>query len=217
MHQAPLVSQDLQEEWDHQARLVQLENPDRWGLQEKKVLMDSVETTDPLGGKEREDLQDHQGAPEIKGTLERTAPRVPMVLRAQLELQDREALWVFLVREESVGCRAFQDQRVHQENRDLQDQVETKAPQVQSVFLVLTDLVVILVLMVLQDLTVHQERMVFLDKGETEEILVRRAWLVLRDFLELLVLSVHQVTLEGEGSLAQEDLPDHLAQLERED
>lgn len=37
--------------------------------------------------------------------------RVLMVLQAQLELQDREALWVFLVREESAGCQAFQDQR----------------------------------------------------------------------------------------------------------
>lgn len=34
-----------------------------------------------------------------------------MVPRAQLELQDREALWVFLVREESEGCQACQDQR----------------------------------------------------------------------------------------------------------
>lgn len=34
-----------------------------------------------------------------------------MVLLAQLELQDREALWVFLDREESVGCQAFQDQQ----------------------------------------------------------------------------------------------------------
>lgn len=35
--------------------------------------------------------------------------RVLMVLLAQLELQDREALWVFLDREESAGCQAFQD------------------------------------------------------------------------------------------------------------
>jgi len=32
-----------------------------------------------------------------------------MVLQVQMELQDREALWVFLVREESAGCQAFQD------------------------------------------------------------------------------------------------------------
>lgn len=31
--------------------------------------------------------------------------------QAQLELQGREALWVFQVREESVECQAFQDQR----------------------------------------------------------------------------------------------------------
>lgn len=31
--------------------------------------------------------------------------------QAQLELQDREALWVFLVREESVGCQDFLDLR----------------------------------------------------------------------------------------------------------
>ena len=36
--------------------------------------------------------------------------RVLMVLQAQLELQAREALWVFLVKEESGGCQAFQDQ-----------------------------------------------------------------------------------------------------------
>lgn len=34
-----------------------------------------------------------------------------MVPQAQLEPQDREALWVFLVREENVGCRDFQGQR----------------------------------------------------------------------------------------------------------
>lgn len=73
-----------------------------------------------------------------------------------------------------MGCRVFQDQRVHQENRDLRDQLEIKALQVLSVFLVLTDLVVILVLTVLQGLTDHLEGMVFLDKGETEEILVQR-------------------------------------------
>lgn len=37
--------------------------------------------------------------------------RVLMVLQAQLGLQDREALWVFLVREESAGCPVFQDLR----------------------------------------------------------------------------------------------------------
>ena len=37
--------------------------------------------------------------------------RVLMVLQAQRELQDREALWVFLVREESEGCQVFQGQR----------------------------------------------------------------------------------------------------------
>lgn len=33
-----------------------------------------------------------------------------MVLQAQLEPQDREALWVFLVRGENVECQVFQDQ-----------------------------------------------------------------------------------------------------------
>lgn len=37
--------------------------------------------------------------------------RALMVLQAQLALQDREALWVFLAREESVGCRDFLDLR----------------------------------------------------------------------------------------------------------
>lgn len=217
MHQALLVSLDLQEESDLQAPLVQLENQDPWDPREKRDLVDFVVIMDPLEDKANVDLQDHQAARETKGTLERTAQRVLMVLQAQLELQDREALWVFLVREESVGCQVSQDQRVHQENRDPQDQLEIKALQVQWVYLVLTDLVVILVLMVPQDLTAPQERTVFWDKGETEEILVLRAWLVLRDFLDLLVLLVHQVMLEKEESLAQEDLQVHLVQLERED
>lgn len=34
-----------------------------------------------------------------------------MALQAQLELQGREALWVFLAREENAECLAFQDQR----------------------------------------------------------------------------------------------------------
>lgn len=100
-----------------------------------------------------------------------------MVLQAQLELLDREALWVFLVREESVGCQDFLDLRcvsffslsappvasnskvyfsicinvllirAHQENRDQQDKLERKDPQDQLAFLVLMDLVVIQVLM----------------------------------------------------------------------
>lgn len=41
--------------------------------------------------------------------------------------------------------------------------------------------------------------------------------MVLRDFLALQVLLVHQVVLEGEGMLVQEDLLDHLALQERED
>lgn len=202
---------------DPLAHLVQSEKPDLWELQEKKVLLDSVEIMDLLENKENVDLQDHQAAWETKGTLERMAPRVLMVLQDQLELQDREELWVFLVREESVVRQVFQDQRVPQENRDPQALLEIKALQVQLVFLVLMDLVVILVLMVLQGRMAHQERMVFLDKGETEEILVQRAWLVLRDVLDLLVPSVPRAMLEREESLAQEDRLDHLAQLEKED
>lgn len=34
-----------------------------------------------------------------------------MVLQAQLALQDREASWVFRVKEESAGCRDFLDLR----------------------------------------------------------------------------------------------------------
>lgn len=116
-----------------------------------------------------------------------------------------------------MGHQVSQDQRVPQESRAQQERLEIKALQVQLVFLVLMDLVVILVQMVLQDQMAHQERMVLLDKGETGEILVQKAWLVLRDFLDLPVLLVPQVMLEGEESLAQEDLLDHLAQLERED
>lgn len=39
------------------------------------------------------------------------ACRALMDLQAQLELQDREALWVFPVREESVECQDFPDLR----------------------------------------------------------------------------------------------------------
>lgn len=217
MHQAPLVSLDLQDELAHQAQLVHLENLDPLDLLGKRVLLVSVETMDPPEDKESEDQRDHLAAQETKGTLEKTDPRVRMVLQAQTELQDREALWVFLVREESAGCQAFQDLGVHQENRDPQEHLEIKAPQVQLVLRVLTDLVVIQVLMALQDLMAHQAKMVFSDKGETEGILVQKVWLVLRDFLALQVLSVHRVMPEGEEMLAQEDLLVHLARLERED
>lgn len=37
--------------------------------------------------------------------------RVLMVPQAQLALQDREASWVFRVKEESAGCRDFLDLR----------------------------------------------------------------------------------------------------------
>lgn len=87
MHQDRLVSPDLQEELDHQAQLVHWERPDPWDLQEKKVHVDSAEIMDPLEDKERGDHQDQRGAPETKGTLERTAQRVLMVLQVQLELQ----------------------------------------------------------------------------------------------------------------------------------
>lgn len=217
MHRAPLVSLDLQEELVHQAHLVQSENPDLLVLLERRVPVVFVETMDLQENKESEDQQDHLEVLETKETLEKTDPPVLMVLQVQLELQDREALWVFLVREESVGCQAFQDQRVHQENRDPPGKLETKDLLVQLVFPVLTDLVVILVLMALQDLMALQERMVFLDKGETVEILVQRVWLDLRDCLALQVPLVHRVVLEGEEMLAREDLSVRPAQLERED
>lgn len=174
MHQAPLVSLDLQEELVHQAQLVLLANPDPLDLPGKRVLVVFEEITDPLEDKGSEEQLDHREARETKGTLEKTDPRVLMVLQAQLELQDREALWVFLVSEESAGCQAFQDLRVHQENRDPQEDLEIKAPLVQLVLQVLTDLVVILVQMALQDLMAHQAKMEFWDKGETEEIPVQK-------------------------------------------
>lgn len=46
--------------------------------------------------------------------------RAPMVLQAQLEPQDREALWVFPVREENVGCQVFLGQRLVSQNLSLQ-------------------------------------------------------------------------------------------------
>lgn len=62
MHQAPLVFLDLQDESAHQAQLVHLENPDPLDLQEKRVLLVCVETTDPPEDKESEDQQGHPAA-----------------------------------------------------------------------------------------------------------------------------------------------------------
>lgn len=174
MHQALPVSLDLQEELVLRAQLVRLANPDPLDLPGKRVLVVFEETMDPLEDKGSEERLDHQEARETKETLEKTDPRVLMVLQAPLELQDREALWVFLVSEESAGCQDFQDLRVHQENRDPQEHLEIKAPLVQLVLLVLMDLVVILVQMALQDLMAHQAKMEFWDKEETEEILVQK-------------------------------------------
>lgn len=42
--------------------------------------------------------------------------RVLMGLQDQLEPQDNEALWVFLVREENVGCQVFLGQRLVSQN-----------------------------------------------------------------------------------------------------
>lgn len=83
-------------------------------------------------------------------------------------------MWVSLVREESAACQVSPDRRVHQENREAQEQLEIKVPPVQSVFLVLMDLVEIQALMVQQDLTAHQARMEFSDKEVPGETLVQR-------------------------------------------
>lgn len=88
MHQGRPVSPDLQEELDHQAQLVRWERLDPWDLQGRKVHVDSGEIMDPLEDKENGGLQDPQGARETKGTLERTAQRVLMVLQVQLEPQE---------------------------------------------------------------------------------------------------------------------------------
>lgn len=103
--------------------------------------------------------------------------RALMVLQDQLARQDKEALWVFLVKEESAGCRDFLDLRcvlllvitaeyssaitscidlrklsalhirAHQENREQRDRLERKDHRDLSASLVLTGLVVIQVLM----------------------------------------------------------------------
>lgn len=135
MHRVPLVSQDLQEELVPLAQLVQLESLDPLVHLEKRVLVVFVVIMDLLVELEREDQQVHLAVLETKETLERMDPRVPMVLQVQLALQDREALWVFQVRGESAGCQAFQDQLVHQENKDPQEQVEIKVPLAQLVLL----------------------------------------------------------------------------------
>lgn len=135
VHRVPLVSLDLLEELAHPAQLVQWESPDHLELLEKKVQGVFEETMDLLGNKESEDQQVHLAAQETKETLERMDQRVLMVHQAQLELLDREELWDFRVREESVGCQAFQVQRVHQEKLDPQEHLEIKAPQAQLVLL----------------------------------------------------------------------------------
>lgn len=84
--------------------------------------------------------------------------RDQMDLLVQQEQQDREALWVFLVRGESVACLDFQDQQVLQGNRDLQDLRETKVPLAQLALREQMDLVETLVLMVLLVLTGPQAR-----------------------------------------------------------
>lgn len=174
MHRAPLVSLDLQEKLDHRAHLAQLENRGHRDFRGKKAPLAFVVIMDLLENRGSVDLPDPREAPETRETLERMVQRVLMVLLVQLELQDREALWVFLVREENVGCRVFQDQRVRQESRAPQEHRETKAPQVLLVFLVPTDPVAIPVLMVPQDPTDRREKTAFPGRGETEEMLVRR-------------------------------------------
>lgn len=217
MHQGPLASLDQQDESVHQAQLVQLENPDPLDHQGRRVLLAYAETTEPLGNKGSEEQQDHRAVQETRATLGKTGPRVLTVPQAQLELQGREALWVFLVKEESEGCPACQDQGVHQENRDLQDKLERRDHQVQLAFPVLMGPVVILVLMALQDPTAHRAKTAFSDKGETEEIPVQKVWSVLTDFPDLQVLLERQVVQEGEETQAPEDQWAHRARLERED
>lgn len=128
-----------------------------------------------------------------------------MALRVQLELQDREASWDFLVREESVACLDFQDLVVHQESREQRVRLETKDPPDRWVSQGPTDLVVIPVLMGLLDLTAHQARMVFWDKGGTEETSVPRDFSELRGFLVPQVPWGLPAGQEGEEMLALED------------
>lgn len=174
MHLAPLVSLDLQAGLDHQAQLVPLERPDPLVPLGRRVLLAFVERTDPLEDKEKEAPQDQPEVQETRETLGRTDPRVLMGLQVPPEQQDREVLWVFLVRGESVECWDFQDQRVLQGNRGLQDLGEIKVLLARSVLLVPTDPVAIPVPMVLLDLMGHQAKLESLVKGEREGTMVQR-------------------------------------------
>lgn len=158
---ALLVSLDLQAELAHQDPRDLWVNPARSAFQGKRAPLVSVETTDPPEDKERGDQPAPPEAWETRETRGRTGPRVPTALRVRQERQDREALWVFLVRGESVGCWDFQDQRVLQGSRELQDHRGTKAPPDPSVLREQTALVATLVLMDLLDRMGHQARMGF--------------------------------------------------------
>jgi len=147
-----------------------LERQDHWVLLGKRVPLVSVEILVALGDREREDQLDLQEAQETKGIQEKTGPWALTVPQAQQGRQGREALWVCPARGGSVGCRDFPDQRAHQENRDQQEHLGTKAPPVPSDRQAQTDLVEMLVLMGRLGLMVHQAKMVFWDKGGTEEM-----------------------------------------------
>lgn len=131
--QARLVSQDPQEGLDPLAPRAPSERPGPWDHLAKKALLVFVETTAPQADKEREVHQDLQEALETKGTPEKMDPRAPMAPQVQLEPQDREAPWVFQVREESVEWEVSQDQRVRPESRVQQEPLEIKVLLVRSV------------------------------------------------------------------------------------
>jgi len=153
-----LASLARQEGSVHQAQLVPWDSPEPWAPQGRKGPPACAVTTDPQEESESEAPRDHPGVQVTRETPERMAPRDPMVLLVQQERRDREALWVFLVREASEACQACLDQGERQESREPQDHLERKDPPARSVWLAPTDLVAILAQMGLLVRTDPQER-----------------------------------------------------------
>lgn len=113
----------------HLAPRVPWESQDPSVHLEKMVRVVSVETLAPPDGKGSGGRLVRREALAIKATLERTGPRALMDPQVLQELQDREELWVFLVREEREAWLDFLVQRVPQESKAPQELREIRDPQ----------------------------------------------------------------------------------------
>lgn len=84
---------------------VPLENPGPLELQEKRVLVVFVETTDPLENKESADRQDHPAAQETKETLEKTGQRwADVIVELQLNHKFRFLNLAYCMKSVSVAA-----------------------------------------------------------------------------------------------------------------